>query len=81
MYEVVDFAKHHGRGTEKVFFIGREAADLVELEQQLRERFGNFTSITYSTPHCLEVMNKNVSKATALAEVIKERDYDLAPVS
>lgn len=77
MYEIVDFQQHHGRGTEKVFFIGREAADLVPLEQQLRERFGNFVSITYSTPQCLEVMNKNVSKATALAEVVKERDYDL----
>ena len=24
MYEVVDFTKHHGRGTEKVFFIARD---------------------------------------------------------
>ncbi|HBO38338.1 MAG TPA: Cof-type HAD-IIB family hydrolase [Pasteurellaceae bacterium] len=77
MYEVVDFSQHHGQGTEKVFFIGREAKDLEELEKQLRDRFGNFTSITYSTPHCLEVMNKNVSKATALAHIIENRDYGL----
>lgn len=28
MYEVVDFTKHHGRGTEKVFFIARDPKDL-----------------------------------------------------
>lgn len=78
MYEIVDFTRHHGRETEKVFFIGREAADLVELEQQLRARFGNFTHITYSTPQCLEIMNKNVSKATALSHIIDGREYGLS---
>ena len=33
--------------------------------------------MTYSTPICLEVMNKNVSKATALAQVIEQREYGL----
>ena len=78
MYEVVDFKQHYGRDTEKVFFIARDPKDLVEVERELRDRFGNFTSITYSTPQCLEVMNKNVSKAAALAHLIEKRDYDLA---
>ena len=60
-----------------MFFIARDPKDLVEVERELRDRFGNFTSITYSTPQCLEVMNKNVSKAAALAHLIEERDYDL----
>ncbi|MDU8925059.1 Cof-type HAD-IIB family hydrolase [Pasteurellaceae bacterium LIM206] len=77
MYEIVDFKQHHGRNAEKIFFIGREAADLVGVEDYLRRHFGNFTTITYSTPTCLEVMNKNVSKATALASIIAERDYSL----
>ena len=77
MCDVVDFKQHHGRDTEKVFFIARTPADLVELEHQLRDRFGAQTSITYSTPSCLEVMNKNVSKATALAQVVQARDYGL----
>ncbi|PNL92749.1 Cof-type HAD-IIB family hydrolase [Aggregatibacter aphrophilus] len=77
VYDVVDFKQHHGRDTEKVFFIARTPADLVELEHQLRDRFGAQTSITYSTPSCLEVMNKNVSKATALAQVVQARDYGL----
>ncbi|WP_044469578.1 Cof-type HAD-IIB family hydrolase [Mannheimia massilioguelmaensis] len=78
MYEIVDFSKHHGQDTEKVFFIGKNAEDLAELEQELKMRFGQFTSIVYSTPTCLEVMNKNVSKATALSHLIEQRDYQLA---
>ncbi|WP_040977091.1 Cof-type HAD-IIB family hydrolase [Necropsobacter massiliensis] len=77
MYQVVDFAKHHGRGTEKVFFIGRTPQDVAPIEQALRARFGEVANITYSTPSCLEVMNKNVSKATALARIIQSRDYGL----
>jgi len=77
LYEVVDFKQHHGRDTEKVFFIGKAPADLVELEQRLRQDFGERISLTYSTPICLEVMNKNVSKATALAQVIEQREYGL----
>lgn len=78
MYKVVNFKQHYGSDTEKVFFIARDPKDLVDIERQLCERFGNFTSITYSTPQCLEVMNKNVSKATALAHLVEERDYDLS---
>ncbi|MDG2950986.1 Cof-type HAD-IIB family hydrolase [Exercitatus varius] len=76
-YQVVDFAAHHGRRTQKVFFIGRSLEDLLPLEKQLREKYGEYTSIMYSTPQCLEVMNKNVSKATALSALVEQRDYDL----
>ncbi|TDQ56626.1 hypothetical protein EDC45_1836 [Mesocricetibacter intestinalis] len=76
-YQVVDFSRHHGEQTEKIFFIGKTPQDLVELEGRLYEKFGDRTSITYSTPICLEVMNKNVSKATALAHIIRDYDYGL----
>ncbi|AZI15068.1 Cof-type HAD-IIB family hydrolase [Avibacterium paragallinarum] len=76
-YQVVDFQHHHGRGTEKVFFIGRTAADLAPIEQHLKQRFGDAIYLTYSTPQCLEIMNKNVSKATALVQVIAPREYGL----
>lgn len=76
-YQVINFAQHHGRGTEKVFFIGKSLQHLQPLEKELRAKFGDVTSITYSTPMCLEVMNKNVSKATALAQVVSSRDYGL----
>ncbi|WP_439257341.1 Cof-type HAD-IIB family hydrolase [Lonepinella sp. BR2271] len=77
-YQVVDFAKHHGKHCQKIFFIGRTLEDLLPLEQRLKEKYGDQTAIIYSTPQCLEVMNKNVSKATALSELLKQRDYDLS---
>ena len=77
MYEVVDFANHHARGVEKVFFIGKSPEDLIEVEHYLREHFGDKTTIVYSALACLEVMNKNVSKGDALAHVIEQRDYGL----
>lgn len=78
MYQVVDFAKHHGRDTQKVFYIGRSLQDLLPLEQHLREKYGEQISLVYSTPQCLEVMNKNVSKATALAALVAQHGYQLS---
>ncbi|MCW9699946.1 Cof-type HAD-IIB family hydrolase [Avibacterium sp. 20-129] len=77
MYQVVDFNQHHGRETEKVFFIGRTPADLAPIEAHIAQHFGEHVYMTYSTPQCLEIMNKNVSKATALAKVVTNRDYGL----
>ena len=76
-YNVVDFSKHHGRGTEKVFFIGKTPEDLVEVEAYLRDKFGDVTTIVYSALACLEVMNKNVSKGDALKHLLESREYEL----
>lgn len=77
MYQVVDFAQYHGRQTEKVFFIGRELADLLPIEQKIRETYGDQVYTVYSTPQCLEVMNNGVSKANALEELAERRGYTL----
>lgn len=77
-YQVVDFAQQHGERTEKVFYIAKTPQDLVEIEQQIRQTFGDQLQLTYSTPQCLEVMNANVCKANTLAEVVKLRGYTLA---
>ncbi|ACA30972.1 Cof-type HAD-IIB family hydrolase [Histophilus somni] len=77
MYKVVNFAQHHGKTTEKVFFLGREPQDLVNIETSLKTTYGDKLSITYSTPVCLEIMNQNVSKATALEQVLAERNYGM----
>ena len=77
MYQVVDFAQHHGRQTEKVFFIGKTPEDLVEVESYLRDKFGDVTTIVYSALACLEVMNKNVSKGDALKHLLESREYEL----
>lgn len=74
-YQVVDFKKHHASGVEKLFFIGRTPQDLLAIEHQLENQFHDQITLTYSLPNCLEIMNKNVSKATALLEVLAKRDY------
>lgn len=77
-YKVVDFQNHHGRETEKVFYIGRTPADLAPIEAYIQAKFGEQVYMTYSTPQCLEVMNKNVSKANALDELVTHRGYQLS---
>lgn len=76
-YKIVDFSQHHARNTQKVFFIGRSLEHLLPLEKQLKDKYGHLVSVIYSTPQCLEVMNKNVSKATALSYLIANRNYEL----
>ncbi|WP_226396260.1 Cof-type HAD-IIB family hydrolase [Haemophilus sp. Marseille-Q0026] len=76
-YQVVDFKHHYGKQTEKVFFIGKELADLLPIEQKIRAQYGDQVYMVYSTPQCLEVMNKGVSKANALEELTERRGYTL----
>lgn len=78
MYQVVDFSKHHGKNTEKVFFIGKTPEDLLPVEEYVRQRYGDQLQITYSTPQCLEMMNKGVCKANTLAELVKLKGYSLS---
>lgn len=77
-YQVVNFAHHHGRNTEKVFFIGKTAEALVQIEHYIRDTYGDRVQMTYSALLCLEVMAKGVCKANALAELVKLRGYTLA---
>lgn len=76
-YQVVDFATHHGRQTEKVFYIGKTAEALLPIEQHIKANYGEQVQMTYSTPLCLEVMAKGVCKASSLEEVVKLRGYSL----
>ncbi|KMK52108.1 membrane protein [[Actinobacillus] muris] len=76
-YQVIDFKQHHGRQTEKIFYIGKTADDLLPIEQHIRHHYGDQLQITYSTPQCLEMMHKNVCKANTLAELVALRGYTL----
>ncbi|QLB20455.1 hypothetical protein A6B43_02295 [Vespertiliibacter pulmonis] len=77
MYQVVDFKCHHPRQTEKIFFIGKTLASLSSVEQFIRNKYNDEVQITYSTPQCLEIMAKNVSKAATLAQLVQQRGYSL----
>lgn len=76
-YQVVDFANHHGKETEKVFFIGKTAEALIPIEQYIQAHYGDRVQMTYSALLCLEVMAKGVCKANSLEELVKLRGYSL----
>lgn len=77
MYQVIDFKKHHGKKTEKIFFIGRTPESLVPVEQFIAEKYGDQLQLTYSTPQCFEIMAKSVCKANTLSQLVAARGYDL----
>ncbi len=74
-YQVTDFRHHDASGTEKVFFIARTQADLLELEHYLRKTYGDQTEIVYASLNCLEIMNKQVSKGNALKKALADRHF------
>lgn len=68
-YTVVDFTNHQFSKVEKVFFLAYRSEHLRFLEDGLNA-LGDAVKWVYSTPTCLEVMNKNVSKAWALNHIL-----------
>lgn len=78
MYNVIDFAHHHGKQTEKIFFIAKKPEDLLPLEQYIQSHYGDQIYMTYSTLYCLEIMAKGVSKASTLEQLIQKRGYTLS---
>lgn len=77
-YEVINFAKHHGRNVEKVFFIAKSTDDLKPIENIVNEKFGDTVSMTYSSVACLDIMSKGVCKGRALARLLEQRDCQLS---
>lgn len=69
-YTKVDFNSHPFHDVEKVYFLSYDADRLHKLEQYIEQHFGDRVSYTYSSPHCLEIMAKGVSKASTLENVL-----------
>jgi HAD superfamily hydrolase (TIGR01484 family) len=61
----------------KIFFWAER--ELLEvLHEQLKTRFGDRINLTFSLEKCLEVMDANTNKGTAVKAVIKEQGFQLA---
>lgn len=75
-YRVVDPVTLDKQGINKIFYTG-EHADLVELENRLLTYFGDRLSIAFSTPTCLEAMQKGVNKGNAVKAVLELNGYQL----
>lgn len=78
IYKVVDFKRHHGEQTEKIFYIAKTPDDLLPIQQFIESRYGEQLQTTYSTPQCFEMMLRGVNKANTLAELVAIRGYTLA---
>ncbi len=72
-YRVANFAQHTFHGVEKVFFLADDAEALNPIEERVASQFGDKVKYTYSAPWCLEIMNKGVSKADTLAQIVGEK--------
>ncbi len=75
-YRVVDPIALDKQGINKIFYTG-EHPELVELENRLLTYFGDRLSIAFSTPTCLEAMQKGVNKGNAVKAVLELNGYQL----
>lgn len=64
-------------GIGKVFFTCEDHEYLCEIEQNLKQRFGQNVHISFSLPSSLEVMAAGVSKGQALAQLLLQLGYCL----
>ncbi len=78
-YQVIDLRSIDGSEVLKVFFYGAPAR-LRTIEQEVRARFGDLITTTFSLPVTLEIMAHGVSKGAALARVAQRLGIDLSEV-
>ncbi len=75
-YQVVDFTRHRFQQVEKIFFLARDGHPLAPIEEKVKKLVGDAVKCTYSAPHCLEIMNANVSKASALQHIFSHEKLE-----
>ncbi|WP_062266618.1 Cof-type HAD-IIB family hydrolase [Endozoicomonas arenosclerae] len=61
----------------KVFFIAKEHEELLDLEKDIHDAFGDSVNMAFSLDTCLEIMAPAVSKGAALEEVMKLKGLEL----
>ncbi|WP_158379735.1 sugar/pyridoxal phosphate phosphatase YigL [Candidatus Williamhamiltonella defendens] len=64
-------------GVCKVYFVCYDHQKLLLLEKAMNLRWGDRVNVSFSVPHCLEVMGGGVSKGHALKQVAKILGYSL----
>ncbi|BBP47089.1 haloacid dehalogenase [Thiosulfatimonas sediminis] len=78
-YQITDFAELNPQHIDK-FYFNAAHEKLEPLAQSLQQRVGGQLYITFTTEIYLEVMNKGVSKATALSQLCAEKGIDAKEV-
>ncbi|WP_087020557.1 Cof-type HAD-IIB family hydrolase [Thaumasiovibrio subtropicus] len=77
-YKILDLDAPPTDKIVKIFLTYDDHEYLVEFEKKFNATFGDNASIAFSTPWCLEVMGKGVSKGAALQAVAELKGYTLA---
>jgi Cof subfamily protein (haloacid dehalogenase superfamily) len=73
--EVEDFPNYVKFPVNKCLLTG-EPEHMAEVEQKMKDRFGNFLNIYRSEPFFVEVMPQNIDKAYSLGKLLKHLDLD-----
>ncbi len=73
--EVEDFPNYVKFPINKCLLTG-EPEHMAEVEQKMKDRFGNFLNIFRSEPFFVEVMPQNIDKAYSLGKLLKHLDLD-----
>ena len=73
--EVKDFPDYITFPINKCLLTG-EPEHMAEVEQKMKDRFGNFLNIFRSEPFFVEVMPQNIDKAYSLGKLLKHLDLE-----
>lgn len=77
-YSIFDVNNAPSQDVAKIFFTNPDHDYLVEYETKLNQMFADDVVVAFSTPTCLEVMAKGVSKGDALLAVAQTLGKDLS---
>ena len=64
-YNVRKFSELKNSEVIKFFYINENEKLIINLENEIKEKFGDRINLTLSLPICLEIMNKGISKGYA----------------
>lgn len=79
-FQIIDFNKFESDdNVAKAFYLG-EIDKIDILEKRLRDRFKDNLTVITSSPYCLEIMKKGVSKGKALEKIINKLGISLDEV-
>ncbi len=76
-YSLFDIDHAPEQGIAKIFLIHTDHDHLAKYETKINEKFSEVTSVAFSTPNCLEIMGKSVSKGAALDAVAQTLGFTL----
>ena len=76
-YTLVDFSKLDNCEAMKIFYLCEQEEPLINLEKKIKKHFSDLVNITFSSPNCLELMNKGVSKGSSISKILEIEEIRL----